>query len=247
MVRGMARQPRIHLPGLPLHIVQRGHNRQACFFAVGDYLRYLHWLGEALRATRIKLHAYVLMTNHVHLLLTPQDASAVPLAMISLGRRYVQSVNKRYARTGTLWDSRYHASIVCSDSHLLACQRYIELNPVRAGMVCEPAQYRWSSFRCNALGKSDKLISAHPTYGELGRSDAARRREYRQLFERGHDATVAAEIRLAVNQNQPLGPMSFQVAISDLAGSDRRVRPRGRPRVSRDLPKFDDAQAPDWP
>jgi REP element-mobilizing transposase RayT len=127
--RSMPRRPRIHLDGVPLHIVQRGHNRQPCFFAEEDYHAYLHWLGEALRKQDCALHAYVLMTNHVHLLLTPKDAAAVPRLIIALGRRYVQYINTTYRRTGTLWDSRYKSSLVQADPYLLACQRYIELNP----------------------------------------------------------------------------------------------------------------------
>lgn len=130
----MPRRPRIHLDNIPLHIVQRGHNREPCFFAEEDYHTYLHWLGEALRKEGCALHAYVLMTNHVHLLLTPQHAEAVPKLIIALGRRYVQYINTVYRRTGTLWDSRYKSSLIQAETYLLSCQRYIELNPVRANM-----------------------------------------------------------------------------------------------------------------
>ena len=147
----MPRRPRIHLDGVPLHIVQRGHNREPCFFGEDDYASYLHWLGEALAELECALHAYVLMTNHVHLLLTPKYAEAVPKLIISLGRRYVQYINRTYRRTGTLWDSRYKSSSVQAEPYLLACQRYIELNPVRAAMVEEPAHYRWTSYRAHAL------------------------------------------------------------------------------------------------
>ena len=138
----MPRRPRVHLPGHPLHIVLRGHNREACFFAEEDFHTFLHCLGESLDASSIALHAYVLMTNHVHLLVTPKHAEDVPSLMISLGRRYVQYVNKTYHRTGTLWDSRYKSSLIQSDLYLLTCQRYIELNPVRAAIVEDPAHYR---------------------------------------------------------------------------------------------------------
>jgi len=120
---------RVHLDGQPLHIVQRGHNREACFLAEEDYHTYLHWLAEALAESQCKLHAYVLMTNHVHLLLTPRHADTIPRLIISLGRRYVQYINQTHRRTGTLWDSRYKSSLIHADSYLLACQRYIELNP----------------------------------------------------------------------------------------------------------------------
>ena len=134
---------------MPLHIVQRGHNRDACFFGEDDFHAYRHWLGEALKTSGCLLHAYVQMTNHVHLLLTPPSPEAVSQLVISLGRRYVQYINKTYRRTGTLWDSRYKSSLVQADAYLLLCQRYIELNPVRAAMVDDPAHYRWSSYRAN--------------------------------------------------------------------------------------------------
>jgi putative transposase len=121
----MPRRPRIHLDGLPLHIVQRGHNREACFFCEEDYQSYLHWLGEALTRERVQLHAYALMTNHVHLLVTPATGASVPRLIMSLGRRYVQYINRTYRRTGTLWDSRYKSSLIDADSYLLSCMRYI--------------------------------------------------------------------------------------------------------------------------
>jgi REP element-mobilizing transposase RayT len=136
----MPRRPRIHIAGMPLHVVQRGHNREACFFTDEDYLAYREWLGEALKSTGCELHAYVQMTNHVHLLFTPPSPNAVPQLLISLGRRYVQYINKTYRRTGTLWDSRYKSSLVQTDTYLLQCQRYIELNPVQ----CAPA---WLTIR----------------------------------------------------------------------------------------------------
>ena len=134
----MPRRPRLHIADYPHHIIQRGHNRAACFFADEDYQAYLHWLGEGLEKTGIQLHAYVLMTNHVHLLLTPKAAEDIPRLIIALGRRFVQYINKTYRRTGTLWDSRYKSSLIQTDTYLLRCQRYIELNPVRADMVRDP-------------------------------------------------------------------------------------------------------------
>ena len=164
----MPRRTRIHIDGLPLHIVQRGHNRASCFFDDQDRFAYLGWLQEALARERCRLHAYVLMTNHVHLLLTPEDADRVPQVLISVGRRYVQYVNHNYGRTGTLWDGRYKSSLVQAETYLLFCQRYVESNPVRAGMVADPGQYRWSSYRANALGVPDSLLTAHPLYLALG-------------------------------------------------------------------------------
>jgi len=229
----MPRRPRIHLPGVPLHIVQRGHNRDACFFADDDYLAYRHWLGEALKESGCTLHAYVLMTNHVHLLLTPPQPEDVPRLIISLGRRYVQYINKTYRRTGTLWDSRYKSSLVQEDTYLLLCQRYIELNPVRADMVKDPAHYRWSSYAANALGQSDSLITPHPLYTAMAADDAGRRENYQALFLSHIDKTTIADIRLALSQSQPLGNTRFMDTIEKMTGQRREAKPRGRPRVPR--------------
>lgn len=229
----MPRRPRIHIAGVPLHIVQRGHNREACFFSEDDYLAYRHWLGEALTATGCELHAYVQMTNHVHLLLTPPEADAVPRLLISLGRRYVQYINKSYHRTGTLWHSRYKSSLVQADTYLLQCQRYIELNPVRAAMVDDPAHYRWSSYRANGLGQADPLLNPHPLYSGLGRTDAERHTAYRALFRPQLDADALDDIRLTLNQGQPLGNSKFLDQIERMTGKRRETRPRGRPRKSK--------------
>ncbi len=226
----MPRRPRVHLDGVPLHIVQRGHNREPCFFGEEDYLSYLHWLGEALEEYRCALHAYVLMTNHVHLLLTPKQAAAVPRLVISLGRRYVQYVNRSYRRSGTLWDSRYKSSPIQAQTYLLACQRYIELNPVRAAMVDDPAHYRWSSYRANGLGKVDSRLIPHSVYRSLGDSGKERQGAYRALFRAPLDRAVIDDIRLALNQNQPLGNERFYARIEKMTGVRREARPRGRPR-----------------
>ncbi len=226
----MPRRPRIHLDGQPLHLVQRGHNREPCFFAEEDYHSYLHWLKQALAEADCALHAYALMTNHVHLLLTPKRAEAVPRLVISLGRRYVQYINHTYRRTGTLWDSRYKSSLIHADSYLLACQRYIELNPVRAAMVDDPAHHRWTSYRANALGQAGELLTPHGVYLDLGRSAAARQAAYRGLFRAELDGEAISDIRLALNQNQPLGNARFITRIARLTGERREARPRGRPR-----------------
>ena len=223
----MPRRPRIHLDGVPLHIVQRGHNREP---SEEDYHSYRHWLGDALTDAGCQLHAYALMTNHVHLLLTPRQAEAVPRLIISLGRRYVQYINTTYRRTGTLWDSRYKSSLIQAETYLLACMRYIELNPVRAAMVEDPAHYRWTSYRANALGKADSLLSPHSLYLGLGASDTVRRSAYRSLFRHALDRGTIDDIRLALNQNQPLGNERFYARIERLTGQRREAKPRGRPR-----------------
>ena len=227
----MPRRPRIQLDGVPLHIVQRGHNREPCFFGEEDYASYLHWLGEALGEAQCALHAYVLMTNHVHLLLTPKKAEAVPRLIMSLGRRYVQYINRTQGRTGTLWDSRYKSSLIHADTYLLTCQRYIELNPVRAAMVSDPAHYRWTSYRHNALGTADSRITPHALYLALGASGKTRQAAYRALFRAHLDQAAIDDIRLALNQNQPLGTSRFYARIEKITGMRREARARGRPRL----------------
>jgi putative transposase len=228
----MPRRPRVHLDNIPLHIVQRGHNREPCFFAEEDYQSYLHWLGEALIEAECVLHAYVLMTNHVHLLLTPTKAEMVPKLLISLGRRYVQYINRTYRRTGTLWDSRYKSSLVQAETYLLTCQRYIELNPVRAAMVEDPAHYRWSSYRANGLGQPDSLLTSHGLYLALGSNEQDRQAAYRALFRAHLDRDAIDDIRLALNQNQPLGNERFYARIEQMTGIRREIKARGRPRLA---------------
>ena len=230
----MPRRPRIQLNGVPLHIVQRGHNREACFFSEADYTSYLHWLGEALADNECQLHAYALMTNHVHLLLTPKKAATIPKLIMSLGRRYVQYINRTYKRTGTLWDSRYKSSVIQADTYLLTCQRYIELNPVRAAMVDDPAHYRWTSYRRNALGATDSRITPHVLYQALDRTDKRRQTAYRALFRAQLDGAAIDDIRLALNQNQPLGNSRFYARIEKATGVRRQARQRGRPRLEAD-------------
>ena len=226
----MPRRARVHLDGVPLHIVQRGHNREPCFFGEDDYLSYLHWLGEALAEAECRLHAYVLMTNHVHLLLTPKRAEKLPRLIISLGRRYVQYINRTYRRTGTLWDSRYKSSLIHAETYLLTCQRYIERNPVRAAMVDDPAHYRWSSYRAHALGQPDSRLTPHPLYLALGLTSQSRQTAYCGLFRSQLDKAAIDDIRLALNQNQPVGNERFYAKIEKMTGMRREARARGRPR-----------------
>ncbi len=229
----MPRRPRVHLDNVPLHIVQRGHNREPCFFGEEDYRTYLHWLGEALKREGGVLHAYALMTNHVHLLLSPAQAEAVPRIIIALGRRYVQYINTSYRRTGTLWDSRYKSSLIQAETHLLNCQRYIELNPLRAGLVEDPAHYRWTSYRHYGLGQPNAQLTPHAVYLALGRNDKERQTAYCGLIRAQLDQEAIDDIRLALNQNQPLGNKRFYAKIEAMVGERRQARPRGRPRLGR--------------
>src|SRR5438309_11554639 len=157
----MARRPRLELAGVPLHVIQRGNHRALCFLADGDRHMYLKFLGDAAARHRCSVHAYVLMPNHVHLLVTPTEPGAVAAMMQDLGRRYVRLFNDIHARTGTLWEGRYKAAMIDTERYFLICQRYIELNPVRAGMVTAPADYPWSSHRHYAYGTNNALVTPH--------------------------------------------------------------------------------------
>jgi putative transposase len=200
------------------------------FLCRRGHLAYQEWLAEACTATGCLLHAYVLMTNHVHLLLTPPESESVSRLMISLGRRYVQYINKTYRRTGTLWDSRYKSSLIQVDAYLLLCQRYIELNPVRAAMVDDPAHYRWSSYRKNGLGQDDRLLTPHAVYSGLGANEADRLANYRVLFRPELNADAIGDMRMALDQGQPLGDARFIDSIERATGQRREIRRRGRPR-----------------
>ncbi|MDP3480899.1 MAG: transposase [Desulfoprunum sp.] len=226
----MPRRPRIIIPGNPVHVIQRGNNRQACFYAEEDCLLYLDWLKEYAINAGCALHAYVLMTNHVHLLLTPAEQGSPAMLMKSLGQRYVQYVNRTYRRSGTLWEGRFRSCMAQQENYLLLCHRYIELNPVRAGIVAHPGEYRWSSYRGNAQGESSNILHHHPVYMGLGRTDTDRQTAYRELFRHELEPGVIDDIRKATNGNYALGSERFKKEISEVAG--RRATPgkSGRPR-----------------
>ena len=226
----MPRQQRYFVPGIPQHVVIRGVDRQSTFFAPDDYELFLSALGINTRRFGCAIHAYVLMTNHVHMLMTPATARAIPALMQAMGRSYVQAINRRYARTGTLWEGRYKASPVDADYYLLACQRYIELNPVRAGLVSSPGAYPFSSFRGNALGIRDTLLEAHEVFIRLGATPKARQRTYRRLFNDVVPESVIDRIRDATHACQVLGNEQFAVQIETMLGRRVRARPRGRPK-----------------
>ncbi len=226
----MARLPRFFAKGFPLHIIQRGNNRDPIFGAEPDYLFYLDCLERAATENDLSIHAYVLMTNHVHLLATPAHETSAPRTMQSVGRRYVQYFNFAYQRSGTLWEGRYRSTVVDAEAYLLKCMRYIELNPVRAmNMTGRPADYPWSSYRGNALGGKDTLLTPHRVYIRLGTSDAQRQAAYRQLFRATLPESDIAAIRAATNKSWGLGNDRFRAKIEALAG--RRAAPlsAGRP------------------
>jgi putative transposase len=178
----MPRRSRICLAGYPLHVIQRGANRSACFAADRDRRTYLGLLDELADMYGCGIHAYVLMTNHVHLLMTPQRSDAASLLMKHMGQRFTQYVNRKHNRTGPLWDGRFKSCVVDSETYLLRCYRYIELNPVRAAMVRSPHEYEWSSFRVNARGEPSLFVVPHPSYMSLGAESEERRAAYRALF-----------------------------------------------------------------
>jgi len=178
----MARLPRLYLPGCAQHVIQRGNNREVCFYDEADYNAYLSFLKEAATKYQVAIHAFVLMTNHVHLLVTPSNEQGISRMMQAQGRKYVQYFNFTYGRTGTLWEGRYKSTLVDADNYLLTVSRYIELNPVRANMVQHPSEYPWSSYRGNALGKPIQLLTPHSIYRQLGKIDKQRQSAYRALF-----------------------------------------------------------------
>jgi putative transposase len=229
----MPRPPRYNLSGVPQHVVQRGNNRQATFFDDEGYRFYKDCLRQAADKHGCAVHAYVLMRNHVHLLITPSHGNGLAKLMQSIGRRYVRYVNDRHGRSGTLWEPRYRAALVEAEPYLLTCTRYIELNPVRAGMVADPADHPWSSYRRHALGEPDRVVTDHPLYRALGRTKAERQAAYRAQFRHGIDAGRLRDIRESVQRCGVLGTERFKDQLE--AALSRRVRPGkpGRPRKRR--------------
>ncbi len=214
------------LAGVPVHAVLRGNNRAACFHKDEDRSFFVQQMGRLLGEEGCALHAYCLMTNHVHFLLTPQEAESCGRLFKRLGVLHTQYMNRRYGRTGTLWEGRYRSCLVQSEHYLIACQRYIELNPVRAGIVTRPGVYAWSSYRANAEGIRDFLITPHRVYECLGRDDCERQYEYRKLFGSHLDSDLLREIRATTNGGYALGTETFQRDVARRVG--RRVV-RGMP------------------
>lgn len=225
---------RYELTDIAQHVIQRGNNRQPCFFADEDYHLYLECLADAAKRFACNIHAYVLMTNHVHLLVTPRAANAVAKLMQSVGRKYVRYVNDQYRRTGTLWEGRYKASLVGAGHYVLSCYRYIELNPVRADMVKDPADYRWSSYARNAWGKPDVGIKEHYEYTELGRDAESRLKAYRELFKTMLDAEALDDIRRNLNQCRAFASARFTSEIE--ATLKRRIQPGKAGRPKKEIP-----------
>lgn len=230
----MARLPRLCLSGIPQHIIQRGNNRQVCFGSDEDFAAYAYWLDEFSQKYHVAIHAWVFMTNHVHLLVTPDTPDGISKMMQSLGRQYVRYFNYTYRRTGTLWEGRFKSCVVDAENYLLICQRYIELNPVRANMVCSPEEYRWSSYTANGLGRKVNLCTPHPLYNQLGESTEKRTKVYRDLFLGHLDDVLIGKIRNASNKGLALGNNRFKQEIEKLTGRRLTELKRGpKPKVQR--------------
>jgi putative transposase len=221
----MARLPRLTVPGYPHHIIQRGNNRQAIFGDSADYEALLAMLDENAREFGVAIHAYVLMSNHFHLLATPETTEGIPRMMQAVGRRYVRRFNQKHARTGTLWEGRYKSTIIQAERYLLACMVYIDLNPVRAGLVAEPATYPWSSHPHYLGLRRDKLVSPHPLYWALGNTPFARDAAYAELVSAGISQKQKLDLSESALHGWALGEPDY---VADLQRRTQRRVARGR-------------------
>ena len=221
----MARLPRLTVTGYPHHVILRGNNRQAIFKTPSDYQRLLNLLEEHSRTQGVDIHAYVLMSNHVHLLLTPQQDQALPKMMQAVGRSYVQTFNKIHGRTGTLWEGRYRSTLIQTERYLLACMVYIDLNPVRAHMVEQPQDYPWSSYPHYTGRKTDRLITPHAMYWALGNTPFAREAAYAELVHAGISADQQSALTDATLSGWALGDDAF---VAGLGAQTQRRLSKGR-------------------
>lgn len=224
------RRPRLEVPGIPQHITHRGVNRGATFIDDEDFAAYLQALELTSGEQAVSIHGYVLMTNHVHLLVSAEIAGAVSRMMQALGRRYVRAFNARHGRTGTLWEGRYKSCLVDTDRYLLACLRYIELNPLRAAMVAQPWDYGWSSVHGHLGLRADARLTPHVGYLALGRDASERETAYRRLLMEALSHEVLADIRSHMQQERALGSPVFRSMVERALNRPVDVRPQGRPR-----------------
>ncbi len=225
----MARQPRLIAPGLPHHVIQRGHNRQAVFVRPDDRSKYLDLLFDYAGRHRVAVHAFVLMDNHTHLLLTPETADGLAKAIQGMSREYVQTFNARHGRTGSLWEGRYRSSVVETERYLLACMAYIDLNPVRAGMVTEPAAFGWSGYRHWVGLQAEPRLSAHPVYWQLGNTPFAREAAYRELVEAGLSAQQVQDVTQSTLGGWALGQADFARQLAQQTARRAAPAKAGRP------------------
>jgi len=228
----MPRTARFIVPCVPLHILQRGHNRCPCFVEASDYDLYLRLLEQFSHLHGCRVHAYALMTNHIHLLATPERADSASEMMRSVNQRYVQAMNRRLGRSGTLWEGRFRSSLVDSESYLFVCHRYLEMNPVRARMVSFPGQYPWSSYRVNAEGARSSLVVAHSLFQDLGVDPPARQTQYRSMFDTPLSLLQLDSVRRAIKTDRPLGGQAFVARLGLQVGKPLSPPEMGRPRKS---------------
>lgn len=214
----MPRRPRYCPVGYPVHVIQRGNNRQALFTSDADTAAYAHWLRDGAARFEVDVHGWVFMTNHVHLLLRPRVDNAISRLMQSLGRRYVGHFNYSYARSGTLFEGRFRSCLVQDDQYFLTCLRYIELNPIRAGLVRDPGDYRWSSYRAHAFGTPVKFWTPHDLYLSLATNPTERQKTWRNLVGAAIDTDTVAKIRHCTNTGLALGTKEFRRQIASLQG-----------------------------
>ncbi len=225
----MARAARLVIPNQPHHVIQRGNDRQPIFHEAEDYQVFLAWLLEASRQFKVEIHAYVLMGNHLHLLVTPSDLQGLGRMMQWIGRFYVPWFNRKYERTGTLWQGRFKTSVIESERYFMLCSRYIEMNPVRATLVTHPSAHRWSSYAHHVGDTRDPLIADHPLYWALGNTPFEREASYKQLVNQAIPQDEVDNLTRAVMKGQALGSEQFKIGLENKL--NRRVRPakRGRP------------------
>jgi len=228
----MARQARIVVAGQPLHIIHQGNNRQDVFKSQQDHRRFIEDLAASRNQSGCSLHAYVLMPNHYHLLLTPPTGKALSDFMQTIGRRYVRYFNKEYQRSGTLWEGRYKSSLIDSDAYLLQCYRYIEENPVRSNVVAAPKQHQWSSYHHNALGVTDPLITEHDNYTQIATTEDARKNVYSSLFKTALDSETTSLITSSVEKGEVLGSDRFHQSIESIVGLKTKRGSHGGDRKS---------------
>jgi putative transposase len=226
----MARLPRLTLPGYPHHVIQRGNNRQPIFLAEEDYRFMLGLLGDYAKEFGVALHAYVLMGNHFHLLVTPEEQRGLPALMQAVGRRYVRYFNDRRGRTGTLWEGRYKSTLVQAERYLLACMVYMDLNPVRAAMVEAPADYPWSSHRHYVGLAQDRLVTPHPMFWALGNTPFAREQAYGNLVAAGVTGDTQRRLTNATVHGWALGDSDYLKQLERMTPRRPTPRPAGRPR-----------------
>ncbi|MDE2616464.1 MAG: transposase [Burkholderiales bacterium] len=232
----MARLPRLSIPGYPHHVIQRGNNRQAIFLRDADRQRMLDLLEDHAQQNEVAVHAYVLMDNHFHLLLTPQSSQGLSRLMQAVGRRYVRHFNDAHGRSGTLWEGRYRSTLIETERYLLACMAYIDLNPVRSGLVVQARDFSWSSHTHYAGLRADRLVTPHPLYWELGNTPFAREAAYARLVQEGLSLQLQQELTDSALRGWVLGGPDFLAMLQKKTERRLSKASAGRPASSKTSP-----------